>query len=83
MTRFLTAAALIAMPIAAVSAQAPMPASTYVMKAGAGDLYEKTSSQILLETTTNPKLKSFAQMMITDHTKSTEDVKAAAIRAAA
>jgi putative membrane protein len=81
MTRFLTAVALIALPIAAVSAQAPMPASTYVMKAGAGDLYEKTSSQILLETTTNPKLKSFAQMMIADHTKSTEDVKAAAMAA--
>ncbi|WP_380779010.1 DUF4142 domain-containing protein [Sphingomonas sp. R86520] len=81
MKTFLTAAALIAMPMTALSAQAPMPASTYVMKAGASDLYEKTSSQLVLATTTNPKLKGFAQMMVTDHTKSTEDVKAAAMAA--
>lgn len=81
MNRFYTAAVLIALPAYALSAQAPVPASTYVMKAGASDLYEKTSSQLVLATTTNPKLKSFAQMMVTDHTKSTADVKAAATAA--
>jgi len=81
MNRYLTLAALIAVPMTAVSAQAPMAASTYVMKAGAGDLYEKQSSQLVLTTTANPKIKGFAQMMITDHTKSTEDVKAAAMAA--
>ena len=78
MKKFLSAAALIALPLATASAQAPIPASTYVMKAGASDLYEKTSSQLVLATTSNAKLKSFAQMMVTDHTKSTADVKAAA-----
>jgi len=81
MTRYLILAALTALPMTAVSAQAPMTAPTYVMKAGAGDLYERQSSQLVLATTANPKLKSFAQMMITDHTKSTADVKRAAMAA--
>ncbi len=81
MNRYLTLAALIAVPMTAVSAQAPMAASTYVMKAGAGDLYEKQSSQLVLATTANPKIKGFAQMMITDHTKSTADVRRAAMAA--
>ena len=53
----------------------------YVMKAGAGDLYERQSSQVVLQTTTNPDLKTFAQQMIIDHKKSTAMVKAAAARA--
>ena len=68
-----------AIPVAAVAAMA-MPASTYVMKAGAGDLYEIRSSQLVMNST-NPKVKSFAQMMVTDHGKSTADVKAAAMKA--
>jgi putative membrane protein len=78
MKTLFTAAALIALPLTAASAQAPIPAATYVTKAGASDLYERTSSQLVLATTANPKLKSFAHMMITDHTKSTAEVKAAA-----
>lgn len=70
------AAAVIAVPAAA---QVMTPAE-YVMTAGASDLYEITSSQVLLETTQDPKLRAFAQMMITDHTKSTADLKAAAAR---
>lgn len=70
------AAAVIAVPAAAQV----MTPTEYVMTAGASDLYEITSSQVLLETTQDPKLRTFAQMMITDHTKSTADVKAAAAR---
>lgn len=70
------AAAVIAVPAAA---QVMTPAE-YVMTAGASDLYEITSSQVLLETTQDPKLRAFAQMMITDHTMSTADLKAAAAR---
>ena len=81
MIRYLTLAALIALPMTAVSAQAPMGAPAYVMKAGAGDLYERQSSELVLATTANPKIKGFAQMMITDHTKSTADVKRAAMAA--
>jgi len=81
MTKLLTLAAMIALPTVAAVAQAPMAAPTYVMKAGAGDQYEIQSSRLLLTSTKNATLRSFASMMVTDHTKSTADVKAAAIRA--
>ena len=60
-------------------AQAMTPAE-YVATAGASDLYEQQSSKIVLETTADPKVKSFATMMISDHAKSTADVKAAAAK---
>ena len=60
-------------------AQAMTPGE-YVMTAGASDLYETQSSQIVLETTADPKIKAFAQMMVRDHGKSTAQVKAAAAR---
>ena len=75
MKRYLLAASIL------VSAAAPsfaQSAADYVMKAGAGDLYEKQSSQLVLKTTKDPKVRDFAQMMVTDHTKSSADVKAAA-----
>lgn len=77
MKRILFAAALIAVPTYAIAQTAPKPA-TYVMKAGAGDQYEIQSSKLVLATTQNPGLKQFATMMVSDHTKSTADVKAAA-----
>ena len=80
MIRSITLAAIVALTPAAVSAQAVSP-TTFVTKAGAGDLYEKTSSQLVLATSKNAKLRQFAQMMVRDHTKSTADVKAAAAKA--
>ena len=59
---------------------AAMPTSDYLMKAGASDLYEKKSSMLVLSSTTDPKIKKFANMMIMDHTKSTNMVKAAAMK---
>jgi len=56
-------------------------ASDYVMKAGASDLYEMQSSQLVLQTTQDPKVKTYANKMIKDHTKSTAMVKAAATKA--
>ena len=74
----------LALPIAFFSAapvlaQAMNPAE-YVKTAGASDLYERTSSQIVLQTTRDPRVREFAQMMIAHHAKSTADVKAAAMR---
>lgn len=67
--------ALIAVPaLAAPVTRAPQ----YVMMAGAGDLFEKTSSSIVLKSAKTPKILDFANMMIKDHTKSTMEVKAAA-----
>ena len=79
MFRALTLSTAFLLP-AAVFAAMPMPASTYVMKAGAGDLYEIKSSKLVMNST-NPKIQSFAQMMVTDHSQSTADVKAAAMKA--
>ncbi len=73
---FLTPVLFLAAPAAA---QVMAPAE-YVATAGASDLYERTSSQIVLETTTDPKVRSFAQMMVTEHAQSTADVKAAAAK---
>ena len=72
-----TAAALLAAAPAAAQVMAP---AEYVKTAGASDLYERQSSQIVLQTTTDPRVREFAQMMIAHHTKSTADVKAAAMR---
>jgi len=69
-------ATLVALPAAA---QVMAPAD-YVAIAGASDLYEITSSRIVLETTTDPALRRFAQMMVTHHAKTTADVKAAAAK---
>lgn len=57
-----------------------MPAAKYVKAAGASDLFERQSAQIVLETTTDPKVRDFATMMLTAHTESTAEVKAAAKR---
>lgn len=75
--RMMAAAAALAMP--AIAFAAP-PAPEYVMKAGASDLYEKESSQLVLQSTKDPAVRSFAQSMIRDHSKSTADVTAAATR---
>ena len=60
-------------------AAAALPPAEFVKKAGASDLYEITSSKLVMGST-NPKLKSFANMMVADHTKSTAEVKAAAMK---
>lgn len=80
MKLLMMSAAVAAASIAVPAAAQVMTPAEYVMAAGASDLYEITSSQVLLEMTQDPKLRAFAQMMITDHTKSTADVKAAAAR---
>jgi putative membrane protein len=56
-------------------------ASDYVMQAGAGDLYERQSSEIVLQSSRNAKVRDFARMMIRHHSKSTADVKRAAAQA--
>jgi putative membrane protein len=71
------AAMLLASPLAA-QAPATTKASGYVPAAGASDLYEKTSSQMVLKDARNPQVRAFAQMMVTDHSQTTAQVKAAA-----
>lgn len=77
-TRAALAAATALMFVGA--AHAAPPAADFVAKAGASDLYEKTSSQIVLASTHNAGVRHFADEMIKDHTKSTQMVKSAAMR---
>ena len=63
-------------PIAAIAQPTPM----YVRDAGASDMFEKASADAVLSTTRNPDIRRFAQMMIRDHTNSTNMVKMAARR---
>ena len=76
----LQAAALYAAVFATPALAQVMTPAEYVKTAGASDLYEITSSQVVLQTTQDPKVRAFAQQMIADHTKSTAQVKAAAAR---
>jgi putative membrane protein len=65
----------------ATARAAQMTAADFVSKAAAGDLYEQRSSKLVLASTKNPKIRSFAQTMISDHGKTTAEVKAAALKA--
>lgn len=80
MNRMVLAAIGAAIAAAPAAAQ-PMSPAAYVRAAGAGDLYETQSSRLVLTSTKNPAIRSFAQMMIQQHAKSTAEVKAAAMKA--
>lgn len=53
----------------------------FVAKAGAGDLYEIQSSQIAVRRARDPRVRAFAQMLITHHRQTTRQVGAAARQA--
>ena len=55
-------------------------ARDYVMQAGAGDLFERTSSETVLATTRDREVRRFARMMIADHSASARKLKTAAMR---
>jgi putative membrane protein len=56
------------------------PTPVFVAKAGASDLYERQSSQLVLASTRDSDVRRFASEMVRDHTKSTQMVKSAALR---
>jgi putative membrane protein len=62
-------------------AEAMTQAMPYVMAAGMSDLYEINSSQIALQKSQNPKIRSFATMLIKDHQKTTAATMKAAQKA--
>ena len=89
MTKLLMGAAT-ALSIAAIGAPAgavlptpPMAAATsqanaYLFHAGAGDVYEVSSSIMAVQHAMNPDVRAFATMMIADHTQTTNAALAAA-----
>ncbi|WP_340316483.1 DUF4142 domain-containing protein [Rhizorhabdus argentea] len=60
-------------------AQTPTTAASgYIAAAGASDLYEKMSSQLVLQDTSSEDVRKFANMMITDHSTTTQQLTSAA-----
>jgi putative membrane protein len=55
---------------------APIETRTYVGRAAMGDLFEIESSKLALQKTKDAQIRSFAQMMIRDHTASTSKLTA-------
>jgi putative membrane protein len=53
-------------------------AMMFVAKAGASDLYEIQSSQIAVRRARDPRVRSFASMLVRDHRRTTVQVTAAA-----
>lgn len=66
---------------AAAPAALPTDAATFIKTAAASDLFETKSSQLALDKSKDKQVRDFAQMMITDHAKTTAGVKAAAAKA--
>ena len=81
MNKYLMCAAPAAMVVAGAAMAQAMTQNEYLMVAGASDLYERQSSQLVLDSTADPALRAFAREMIAAHTQSTAEVKAAAKRA--
>lgn len=66
-------------PMAAADMAAmPRDAAGYMTMAAASDLFEINSSQVALQRSQNDGLRTFAQMLIVDHTRTTEQLTAAA-----
>lgn len=63
------------------AATLPDDAATFIKTAAASDLYETKSSQLALDKSKNEDVRDFAQMMITDHAKTTRGLKDAAAKA--
>ena len=61
----------------AKTATAPA-AADFATAVAASDLYEIESGRLAAEKASSAEVKSFAQMLVTDHQKSTADLKAAA-----
>jgi putative membrane protein len=59
-------------------AQTPVPAADFAMKASVGNTFEVEESKLALKQAKSPKIKSFAKMMIQDHTLAEKKLMAAA-----
>lgn len=65
-------------PIANAPATAAVSAQQFVDSAAASDLYEIEAGKLGSTKASSADLKSFAQMLVTDHTKSSAELKASA-----
>jgi len=73
---FATAIALFAAPSAFAQMTAP-PAQEFVTKAATGDMFEIESSKLAVKQAQSADVKQFAEQMITDHTKASQELMGA------
>jgi putative membrane protein len=79
MRSLLLCGALALLPaIASAQAAPPPPAAQYMMMAGQSDQFEIQSGKLAVSKAMSPDVKKFGAQMVTDHTKSTAMVMAAA-----
>ena len=65
-------------PAVVVDPNNPLFSPGYMATAGSSDQFEIQSSQLALQASSNPALRNLANMLIADHTRSTQMVVAAA-----
>jgi len=65
-------------PVPIVDPASPLAAPTYMRMAASGDLFEIQSSQLALQMSSNPAVRGFAQMLISDHTRMSSQMISAA-----
>ena len=63
---------------AAVDPSSPLSAPGYMQMAASSDMFEIESSRMALQMSQNPAVRSFAQMMVNDHSRTTSEIMAAA-----
>jgi putative membrane protein len=65
-------------PVPMVDPASPLAAPTYMRMAASADLFEIQSSQLALQMSSNPAVRGFAQMLISDHTRMSSQMISAA-----
>ncbi|WP_114953719.1 DUF4142 domain-containing protein [Sphingosinicella terrae] len=65
-------------PASTADAMSPTSAPGYLRMAASSDMFEIESSRLALQQSQNPAVRQFAQMMINDHTRTTNEATAIA-----
>ncbi len=74
----MTPADEMAAPAAAADPMSPLAAPGYMQMAASSDMFEIESSRMALQMSRNPAVRSFAQMMLDDHMRTSNELMAAA-----
>ncbi|MGK6322251.1 DUF4142 domain-containing protein [Sphingomonas sp. DT-51] len=74
-------AGLAAMLVSGAGAAQAMSPARYLEAASAAARYERDASQMVIESTTDPRVRELARMMLADQARSTAALRAAAARA--
>jgi len=70
--------ALVVLPASVLAADPSVPDQEFYDKAAISGLFEVKASEIAVKRATNPKAKSFAEMMVADHSAANAKLKALA-----